>query len=454
MRAWGMLAMGPPEYSEAPLAAHPGRTSEPWSAGVRLTYGPPDHFAARVGALEGWFCPQCKSLNRRGARRCYSCGGSPEGSQATAGLPLQMNVPMSAIGTRTLGVDRPVPAYGSANLRAAALVISLALSVAVTALLAVVYGAAEASSFNVLGYLSGNGALDTVFALSLARVGLWIVTAFLWFVWFDRVLQNVPSLGAGWPASSRRGAIVWWFVPILNLFRPVRAVGDTYQRLSVPGTPGGWLPTFWWLAWIGAALVPLVGERVAVITFVTTHPTLASAERTRQALVVLEALGDGLEVVAGVLAIAMVIVLQRAQKERAALMAGAPQPTVAEPSVAISSNRLAGTPMTAPVSPGAVAAMAHTMAVSASPEPPRRRAGALPLVPMLLVIALIGVAVFAGAVLARPASPPGPPLPVASPTASAAIASASPVPSPSYAPSLPPTVTPAPTRTPRPHYPR
>ena len=414
-RAWGMLAMGPPEYSEAPLAAHPGRTSEPWCAGLRLAYGPPDHFAARVGALEGWFCPGCKSLNCRGARRCYSCGGSPEGSKETAGLPLQMNVPMSAIGTRTLGDDRAVPAYHSANLRAAALVISLTLSVAVTALLAVVYGAAEASSFNVLGYLSGNGALDTVFLLSLARVGLWVVTAVLWFTWFDRVLQNVPSLGAGWPASSRRGAMIWWFVPVLNLFRPVRAVGDAYQRLSVPGTPGGWLPTFWWLAWIGAALVPLVGERVAVITFVTTHPTLASAEGTRQALVVLEAIGDGLEVMAGVLAVAMVIVLQRAQKERAALMAEAPLPTVAEPSVAISSNRLAGTPVTAPVSPGAVAAMAHSMAVSTSPEPPRRRAGALPVVPMLLVIALIGVAVFAGAVLARPASSPAS---VASPTAS------------------------------------
>jgi hypothetical protein len=86
--------------------------------------------------LDGWFCPQCKSLNRRGARRCYSCAGSPEGSEATAGLPLQMNVPMSAIGTRTLGVDRPVPAYHSADLRAAALAISLALSVAVTAALA------------------------------------------------------------------------------------------------------------------------------------------------------------------------------------------------------------------------------------------------------------------------------------------------------------------------------
>lgn len=350
----------------------------------------------------------------------------------TAGLPLQMNVPLTAIGTRTLGDDRPVPAYHSADLRAAALVISLALSVAVTAALAVVFGAAEASSFNVLGYLSGNGALNTVFALSLARIGLWVVTALLWFLWFDRVLQNVPSLGAGWPTSSRRGAIVWWFVPVLNFFRPARAVGDAYQRLSVPGTPGGWLPTFWWLAWIGAVLVPLVGERVAVLTFVTTHPTLASAERTRQALAVLEALGDGLEVAAGVLAVVMVIVLQRAQKERAALMAEAPLPTVAEPSVAISSNRLAGTPMTASVSPGAVAAMTHSMAVSASPLPARRRAGALPIVPLLLVIVLIGAAIFAGAVLARPASPSRP---ASSPTANAAATGK---PSPSVSPSLAP----------------
>jgi hypothetical protein len=362
-----------------------------------------------------------------------------------------MNVPMSAIGTRTLGVDRPVPAYHSADLRAAALAISLALSVAVTAALAVVFGAAEASSFNVFGYLRGNGALDTVFALSLARAGLWIVTAVLWFLWFDRVLQNVPSLGAGWPASSRRGAIVWWFVPVLNFFRPVRAVGDAYQRLSVPGTPGGWLPTFWWLAWIGAVLVPLVGERVALLTFVTTHPTLASAERTRQALAVLEALGDGLEVVAGVLAVAMVIVLQRAQKERAALMAEAPLPTVAEPSVAISSNRLAGTPMTSSVSPAAIAAYTHSMAVSASPQPAPRRAGALPIVPLVLVVVLIGAAVFAGAVLARPASPTHP---AVLPTASAPIATATSVPSGSFLPSPRATAAPAPSKTPKPRYTR
>lgn len=361
-----------------------------------------------------------------------------------------MNVPMSAIGTRTLGVDRPVPAYHSADLRAAALAVSLAGSVAVTAALAVVFGAAEASSFNVIGYLSRNGALDTVFGLSLARVGLWVLTAILWFLWFDRVLQNVPSLGAGWPASSRRGAIVWWFVPVLNFFRPARAVGDAYQRLSVPGTPGGWLPTFWWLAWIGAVLVPLVGERVAVLTFVTTHPTLASAERTRQALVVLEAIGDGLEVVAGLLAVAMVIVMQRAQKERAALMAEAPVATVAEPGVATSSNRLAGTSMTASVSPGAVAAMTHTMAAMASPQPAPRRAGALPLVPLVLVVALVGAAVFAGAVLARPTSPSHLAL---VPTAGASVTT-SPSPSASLVPSPRPTATAGPSKTPRPRYTR
>lgn len=407
------------------------------ACGRSAHYGPLVHSDVRVGTLDGWFCPECKSLNRRGARRCYSCGGNPEGSQAT-GLPLQMNVPLTAIGSRTLGDDRPVPAYHSANLRAAALVIALALSVAVTATLAVVFGAAEASTFNVLGYLSGNGALSTIFALSLARVGLWVVTAVLWFVWFDRVLQNVPSLGAGWPASSRRGAIIWWFVPVLNFFRPARAVGDAYQRLSGPGTPGGWLPTFWWLSWIGAVLVPMVGQQVAALTFATTHPTVASLQRTLTAFAALQAVGDGLEVGAGVLAVAMVIVLQRAQKERAALMAEAPAPTTMEPSVAISSNRLAGTPVSERASPGAVAAMTHSMAASASPQPAPRRAGALPLVPLLLVIVLIGAAIFAGAVLARPAGP-------STPTASPAVASGSASPAPSL------TLAPSPPKSPKPH---
>jgi hypothetical protein len=59
--------------------------------------------------VDGWFCPNCKSLNRRGARRCYSCGGGAEGSDAGAGMPLQMKVPLKAIGTRMLGIDEPAP---------------------------------------------------------------------------------------------------------------------------------------------------------------------------------------------------------------------------------------------------------------------------------------------------------------------------------------------------------
>jgi hypothetical protein len=371
--------------------------------------------------LDGWFCPQCKSLNRRGAHRCYHCGSSAEGAEAAVGMPLQMNVPLHAIGTRTLGIDRPIPPFHSANLRAAALVISLALSVAVTTALAVVFGVADASTSNVIGYLNGSGALNTVFALSIARVGLWIVTAVLWFAWFDRVLQNVPSLGAGWPTSSRRGAIVWWFVPILNFFRPARAVGDVYQRLSRPGTPGGWLPAFWWLTWIGAVLVPFVGERIAVLAFATTHPSVASLERTRTALVALDAVGEGLEVVAGVLAVAMVIMMQRAQRERSIVMEDAPVPSgFGEQGVAISANRAAGNPMSSLVSPGAAAAMAHSLAMSATPEPVARRAGALPMVPVLLVIVLIVGAIFAGTVLARPG---GPTAPAVAPAASQVAAS-------------------------------
>ena len=71
-RACGMMAMGPPEYSEGPRTASP---AVPPSHGRRrlrgLWFRPSSD--VRVRPLDGWFCPNCRSLNRDGVQRCYSC---------------------------------------------------------------------------------------------------------------------------------------------------------------------------------------------------------------------------------------------------------------------------------------------------------------------------------------------------------------------------------------------
>lgn len=87
--------------------------------------------------------------------------------------------------------------------------------------------------------------------VALASLGLFVVTAGLFLAWLVRARANARALGM--PARTP-GALLWWFVPVINLVRPFVMVRAVYLvSRGGPGRAPGWLAT-WWLVWLASAL--------------------------------------------------------------------------------------------------------------------------------------------------------------------------------------------------------
>lgn len=119
--------------------------------------------------------------------------------------------------------------------------------------------------------------------LGIAHFVIFIVTAIVFVCWFYRVHANLQPLGAsglqytpGWAAGS-------WFVPILNLFRPVQIAQEIWRnsdpdaidsgRVRLEPSPSSTLIGFWWAAW----LVCNVISNIAIRMPVNSPSTLESA---------------------------------------------------------------------------------------------------------------------------------------------------------------------------------
>jgi hypothetical protein len=81
-----------------------------------------------------------------------------------------------------------------------------------------------------------------------------IVSAIAFLAWLSRSVENAPLLELGTPPESPQRAILWWFVPIANLFKPLGIVKDLYLRLGGAAAPVA-LVSAWWFAWIAGGLL-------------------------------------------------------------------------------------------------------------------------------------------------------------------------------------------------------
>jgi hypothetical protein len=108
-------------------------------------------------------------------------------------------------------------------------------------------------------------------------IGLWalayIPAIILFIIWTRRVTANVPSLGIEQPRFGKGWAVGGWFVPILNLWRPVQVINQAWRSGSgarsdrhrtadeLGDESSSPLIYFWWIAFLAAGLL----DRVAGI---------------------------------------------------------------------------------------------------------------------------------------------------------------------------------------------
>ena len=110
-----------------------------------------------------------------------------------------------------------------------------------------------------------------IFLLAVLTVLIYIATVVFFSIWLYRSYDNLPAFGT--PKRSLSHSPGWavgsFFVPIINLFVPYRAVKELWQKSISPDesplfepTPPATFP-LWWLFWLLSSFAGNISFRVS-----------------------------------------------------------------------------------------------------------------------------------------------------------------------------------------------
>ena len=108
------------------------------------------------------------------------------------------------------------------------------------------------------GFYPGDAALEASDArqagVGVLYFAVYLTTMVFVLVWIHRANHNVRELGGSGLRFSPAGAIGWYFVPILHLWRPYRAMKEIWQASLAPhdwhGRPIPVILPIWWTLWL------------------------------------------------------------------------------------------------------------------------------------------------------------------------------------------------------------
>lgn len=257
-------------------------------------------------------CERCARPMPEGQAACAVCGGAPR-LRAMAPEPTAWGTPYAPAMT---GHAQSVKGLGTAVV----VLLGLCVVASLNGIGADLHRANVVSSF-----LDGTDVTSTQLDSADTRAGAagalqltaLIATGITFLVWFRRTYLNATAFGASLPYSAG-WAVGSWFVPFLNLVRPVRIFRSIWQASDPTvdhSVSGAWqlaslsrLITPWWIAWWTSNLV----GRIASTQLRSDNPdTVLGGLRTLVA-------GDALEIVAAVLLIVLVRQLSARQTSRMA----------------------------------------------------------------------------------------------------------------------------------------
>ncbi len=102
--------------------------------------------------------------------------------------------------------------------------------------------------------------------IGLFHLTVFLLTAVIFGYWIVRANKNVRALGANGLRISPGWAVGYFFVPIVNLWRPYQAMKELWQASHNPtswtGTPVGPILSTWWTLWLLTNFLGQISSRV------------------------------------------------------------------------------------------------------------------------------------------------------------------------------------------------
>jgi hypothetical protein len=210
-------------------------------------------------AGEHWVCGSCRSLNEGRADRCYKCRTPRALVEAD---PTQLIVAGVGATESRLAASAAAAAavrgqYRSSSMRAATAQWLIVATITGTVISSVT-GADAVAAILAGNVAEGLATRPLLLLLGVVNLALAASALVAWAAWLSRVIENVPTVGLGWPAATPTSAFLENFLPGLNLLRVPSIVRDVARRLEPGGGRGESLIAAAWLGLFGGLIVPRV----------------------------------------------------------------------------------------------------------------------------------------------------------------------------------------------------
>jgi hypothetical protein len=157
---------------------------------------------------------------------------------------------------------------------------------------------------------------DRLNAMGVIEAVLMLVIVVLWLLWQYRAQSNLAALGAENLRYTPGWAVGWWFIPIANFAIPYLTVRELVKASNPEAGAIDWAATrtpaiipLWWGAWLAHIILASAGAAVAGDPDTATFAQLAA----REGLLIAS---NGMEIAAAVLAIVLILKVDRLQERR------------------------------------------------------------------------------------------------------------------------------------------
>lgn len=108
--------------------------------------------------------------------------------------------------------------------------------------------------------------------IAILQLPIFISTVIFFLIWLHRSYKNLDPLGARHLEHTPGWAVGYWFIPILNLFKPFQVVRDIWNESDPDVDPemgflsgGGGTPALlgvWWALWLSSNIIANASSRM------------------------------------------------------------------------------------------------------------------------------------------------------------------------------------------------